>query len=315
MNNPAIIQSKELAQCNSVISLTVIERFSSFLDVSSVTLRAYRSGIKQFITFINSQNITQPNRENVLMFKRKLQLNGAKSSTVALYLSAIRRFFSWTESEGLYPNITEGVKSPKQDKGHKKDALSGGQIKACLDGISRIGEQGKRDYAMFLLMSVCGLRTCEVVRANVEDIRAVQGVDCLFIQGKGCHDKKEFVKLSPEVAGAIRKYLNTRGHVEDSAPLFASCSRRNRGQRLTTRTVSSVAKKAMVKAGYDSHTLTAHSLRHSAATLALQAGMSLEEVSEFLRHSSIAVTMIYVHSVNRLKSQCESAVTRAIFAA
>lgn len=282
MNNSAIIQSKELAQCNSVISSTVIERFSSFLDVSSVTLRAYRSGIKQFITFINSQNITQPNRENVLMFKRKLQLNGAKSSTVALYLSAIRRFFSWTESEGLYPNITAGVKSPKQDKGHKKDALSGGQIKSCLEGIDRA---------------------------------TVQGVDCLFIQGKGRHDKKEFVKLCPEVAGAIRDYLDARGPVEDSAPLFASCSRRNRGGRLTTRTISSVAKRAMVKAGYASTRLTAHSLRHSAATLALQAGMSLEEVSEFLRHSSIAVTMIYVHSVNRLKSQCESAVTRAIFAA
>ncbi|MBQ2675341.1 MAG: tyrosine-type recombinase/integrase [Prevotella sp.] len=250
-----------------------------------------------------------------MMFKRKLQLNGAKSSTVALYLSAIRRFFSWTESEGLYPNITAGVKSPKQDKGHKKDALSGGQIKSCLEGIDRATVQGKRDYAMFLLMSVCGLRTCEVARANVEDIRQVQGVDCLFVQGKGRSDKKEFVKLCPEVAGAIRDYLDARGPVEDSAPLFASCSRRNRGGRLTTRTISSVAKRAMVKAGYASTRLTAHSLRHSAATLALQAGMSLEEVSEFLRHSSIAVTMIYVHSVNRLKSQCESAVTRAIFAA
>ena len=249
------------------------------------------------------------------MFKRKLQLNGAKSSTVALYLSAIRRFFSWTESEGLYPNITAGVKSPKQDKGHKKDALSGGQIKSCLEGIDRATVQGKRDYAMFLLMSVCGLRTCEVARANVEDIRQVQGVDCLFVQGKGRSDKKEFVKLCPEVAGAIRDYLYARGPVEDSAPQFASCSRRNRGGRLTTRTISSVAKRAMVKAGYASTRLTAHSLRHSAATLALQAGMSLEEVSEFLRHSSIAVTMIYVHSVNRLKSQCESAVTRAIFAA
>ena len=315
MNNHEIIQSKELAQCNCVISSTVINRFSSFLDVSPITLRAYRSGIKHFLTFLNSQNISQPNRENVLMFKRKLQLNGAKSSTVALYLSAIRRFFAWTESEGLYPNITAGVKSPKQDRGHKKDALSGLQIRNCLEGLSRETLEGKRNYAMFLLMATCGLRTCEVVRANVEDIRPVMGVDCLFIQGKGRHDKKEFVKLSPEVAGAIREYLDARGPVEDTAPLFASCSRRNRGQRLTTRTVSGVAKSAMVKAGYNSSRLTAHSLRHSAATLALQAGMSLEEVSEFLRHSSIAVTMIYAHHISRLKSQCESAVTQAIFAA
>ena len=315
MNNSAIIQSKELAQCNSVISSTVIECFSSFLDVSFVTLRAYRSGIKHFITFINSQNITQPNRDTVIMFKKTLQLNGAKTSTVAMYLSAIRRFFSWTESEGLYPNITAGVKSPKQDKGHKKDALSGGQIKSCLEGIDRATVQCKRDYAMFLLMSVCGLRTCEVARANVEDIRQVQGVDCLFVQGKGRSDKKEFVKLCPEVAGAIRDYLNARGPVEDSAPLFASCSRRNRGGRLTTRTVSGVCKTAMKAAGYDSHRLTAHSLRHTAVTLALLAGQSLEDVQHFARHSSITTTTIYSHAVNRLKSQCENAIAGAIFAA
>ena len=78
-------------------------------------------------------------------------------------------------------------------------------------------------------------------------------------------------------------------------------------------TVSSVAKSAMVRAGYNSPRLTAHSLRHSAATLALQGGMSLEDVKEFMRHSSINVTLVYVHTVNRLKSRCEATVSRAIF--
>lgn len=61
------------------------------------------------------------------------------------------------------------------------------------------------------------------------------------------------------------------------------------GKRLTTRTVSGVAKGAMVQAGYNSSRLTAYSLRYSAATLALQACVSLEDVKEFMSHSSITV--------------------------
>lgn len=300
---------------SEIMNVTVIDRFAEFLDVSAITLRAYRSGIKQFIAFLNTQNVRMPNRESVVMFKKVLVAEGRKPSTVAMYLSALRRFFAWCEAEGICENITAGVKSPKQDKSHKRDALSGGQLKACIQGINRDTLQGKRDYAVFLLMSTCGLRTIEVVRANVSDIQSVQETACLFVHGKGRADKGEFVKLSEPVLQALREYLSDRGQVQDDAPLFASCSRRNKGGRLTTRTVSTIAKQAMIHAGYNSRRLTAHSLRHSAATLAIDAGMPLQEVCEFMRHSDISITMIYVHTRARLKSQCEEAVTAAIFAA
>ena len=315
VNSLVIVNKEGIAPLSSVISSTVITRFTEFLDISEITLKAYRSGIKQFITFLTLQNITHLNRETVIMFKKALITNGAKPSTVALYLSALRRFFAWCEAEGLCENIAAGVKSPKQERGHKRDALSGAQIKSCINGINRDSLQGRRDYAVFLLMSTCGLRTIEVSRANVGDIQSVQGTACLFVRGKGRADKGEFVKLSEPMLQAIREYLSERGQVSGEEPLFASCSRRNKGGRLTTRTISAIAKQAMKLAGYDSRRLTAHSLRHSAATLAIQAGMPLQEVSEFMRHSSINVTMIYVHSVNRLKSECEGAITAAIFAA
>ena len=131
--------------------------------------------------------------------------------------------------------------------------------------------------------------------------------------GKGRTDKKDFVKLSAQTEKAISDYLNARGKVECDAPLFVSESKRNHGQRLTTRTVSMVAKKSMIHAGFNSSRLTAHSLRHSAVTIALQAGMSLPDVQQFARHSSINVTMIYNHSINRMNSMCENAITNSIF--
>ena len=237
----------------------------------------------------------------------------SKATTIALYLAALRRFFQWTEQTGLYQNIAVGVKAPRIDKGHKKDYLAADQVKGILSNMSRNSLEAKRNYAVMALMTTGGLRTIEIVRANVEDIRIVGGVSVLYIQGKGKSDKSDFVKLAPQVIEAIADYLKERGKVKGSDPLFVSCSRRNKGQRLTTRTISSIAKTALRQNGFNSNRLTAHSLRHTAVTLALLAGLTLAEVQHFARHSNIATTQIYAHNIDRMKSQCESAIANAIF--
>ena len=300
---------------SEIMNVHIVNRFTEFLDVSEITVKAYRTGIKQFMMYLNMQNVAMPNRESVVMFKKALVAEGRKPSTVALYLAAIRRFSAWCASEGLCADFAQGVKSPRMDKSHKRDALTGTQIKACVQGINRTSLQGKRDYAAFLLMATCGLRTIEVSRANVGDLQEMEEQPVLLVHGKGCGEANKFVKLSAPVLQALSEYLSDRGQVQEDAPLFASCSRRNKGGRLTTRTVSAIAKQAMIHAGYNSRRLTAHSLRHSAATLAIDAGMPLQEVCEFMRHSDISVTMVYVHTRARLKSQCEDAVTASIFGA
>ena len=290
----------------------MLNRFVQYLDVSPLSVRSYISGVKRFMFYLSEKGITAPTRETVLDYKKEL-LEKYSANSVSLYLSSIRRFFAWAESEGLYLNIARDVKSPKLTHGHKRDALSADELKGIIGGIERERVEGKRNYAIFCLIAACGLRTVEVARANIGDLHRVGGVMVLDIQGKGHCDKDSFVKVTPQVEGAIREYLNARGNVSDNEPLFVSCSRRNSGGRLTTRTISQVCKNAMKEAGYDSRRLTAHSLRHSAVTLALMAGMSLQDVSQFARHSSVSVTQVYSHDIDRLRSGCEGAISLAIF--
>lgn len=293
---------------------TMLDRFIQYVDISHVSMRAYISGVRQFMKYISENGINTPTRETVIQYKKHLA-ETKSASTIALYLSALRRFFAWCASENLYTDITSGIKSPRIDAGHKKDAFSAQQLKNILSGISRENLSGKRDYAILCLTAATGLRTCEVIRADVGDIRNVSGEVCLFIQGKGRSSKSEFVKLSGHVMQAIQAYLDARGEVSQDAPLFASLSRRNFGGRMSTRSISRICKNSMIQAGYNTSRYTAHSLRHSAITLALIAGISIQEVSQFARHSNISVTLVYAHDVQRLKSQCENAISNAIFGA
>ena len=62
----------------------------------------------------------------------------------------------------------------------------------------------------------------------------------------------------------------------------------------------------------DSSHITAHSLRHTAVTLSLIGGASVEEAQAMTRHADISTTMVYAHHVNRLNNAAEEKISRVI---
>lgn len=122
----------------------------------------------------------------------------------------------------------------------------------------------------------------------------------MWIQGKGRDTKDEFVLLTHESLAPIHDYLQARGRAEDKHPLFTSLSDRNRNQRLTTRTIREIVKHNLKGIGLDSERLTAHSLRHTAITLSLMGGATIQEAQALGRHSNINTTLIYAHNINRI---------------
>ena len=295
------------------LDFNIFERFINYLDASPKTVETYKKALRQFFNYIGVHGIRKPQREDVLAFRDDLKASGLKPTTVQNYITATRIFFKWTEQEGLYPNIAEHVKGAKLDKNHKKDYLTSRQAKEVLANIKTDTEEGLRNYAILSLMVTGGLRTIEVSRANVGDLRTVGENTVLFVQGKGREEKTEYIKISAPVEKAIRSYLKARENVEEGQPLFTSTSNNSKGKRITTRTVSGVVKTALKNAGYDSARLTAHSLRHTAITLALLAGREITEVQQFARHANLNTTMIYNHALDQAKNGCSDAITNAIF--
>ncbi|WP_270300920.1 tyrosine-type recombinase/integrase [Streptococcus infantarius] len=295
------------------LDFNTFERFINYLDASPKTVETYKKALRQFFNYIGVHGIRQPQREDVLAFRDDLKASGLKPTTVQNYITATRIFFKWTEQEGLYPNIAEHVKGAKLDKNHKKDYLTSRQAKEVLAGVQTDSEEGLRNYAILSLMVTGGLRTIEVSRANVGDLRTVGENTVLFVQGKGREEKTEYIKISAPVEKAIRTYLKVRDFTTEEQPLFTSTSNNSRGKRITTRTVSAIVKNALKNAGYDSARLTAHSLRHTAITLALLAGREITEVQQFARHANLNTTMIYNHALDQAKNGCSDAITNAIF--
>lgn len=305
--------SSQLVTINA-LNADLYFNFISFLDVKEKTADTYRKALKRLFQYFAENSISQPTRSDLIAFRDELKAVN-KASTVKTYLTATRLFFRWLEQEGLYKNIADKIKGAKVEHGHKKDALTVDQVKDVIDTFTADTEAStaKRDYAIFCLMVTCGLRTIEVVRADLEDLRTLGSKTVLYVQGKGKDEKSEYVIITREVEKAIRSYLATRTDATDKAPLFSSTSNNSKGKRLTTRTISGIVKERLKLAGLNSNRLTAHSLRHTAVTLSLLGGSTLQEARQFARHSNISTTEIYAHNLERIANPCEGIVSSSIF--
>ena len=290
----------------------LVERFlksSSKLRQNSRDL--YRRTLKQFFLWAESRGLSLDTLTIVELIQYREYLlspeRGLTSLTVGSYITSLKKFYEFLESERRYPNIAKSLQNPKRKQQFRKSPLSVLQTTELLDHIKK---QALRDYAIINLILRTGLRTIEVIRANVGDIVIKPGGQrVLLIHGKGRDEKDNFVILTEKTYKPISEYLETRGACSISDPLFNSTSNNSKGGRLTTRTISHIAKEGLRAIGLDSKNFTAHSLRHTAGTSLLRATGDLEKTRLMLRHSDPKTTLIYVDTIEeerRLKESGEA---------
>ena len=303
MDNDIIKVEANIKQAVNINSF--IDRFIASQDVRLTSRNTYRKALKQFAVWVSDKPINTLIREDILGYKDFIKAKSLSSYTLSSYLVSVRKFFEWAESLKLYPNIARGIKGGKQNRQFKKDPLTISQIKNLLGSIDRETIKGKRDFAILNLLIRTGLRTIEIIRANINDIRQESGEAVLWIQGKGSDDKDNFVMLTEDTLKPITEYLSTRGNTKEDDPLFTSLSNRNQVKRLTTKSISRMVKEDLRTIGLNSGRLTAHSLRHTAITLSLMAGASIQEAQALARHKDINTTLIYSHNLNRIANAPE----------
>lgn len=290
-------QAQDVATVNPQRIEELVDRFIASQDVKESSKLLYRRTLKQYFNWVDSKGylLSEIARPQIIEYKEDLLSSGMSSLTVGSYITSVRRFYEWTEANIFYPNVAKGVKTPKRKQQFKKQPLLPSQATALLNYYQ---DKALRDYAIITLLLRTGLRTIEVIRANVEDITFKGSQRVLLVHGKGRDEKDNFVLLTDKTYQPIAQYLATRGNINGSEPLFTSTSNNSKGERLSTRSISYIAKEGLKAIGLDERAFTAHSLRHTTAVNILRGGGSLEQAQMTLRHSNPATTQIYTATLN-----------------
>jgi len=289
-----IVSETAIVQAPTVSEL--IAQFIASQDVRTSSKALYSRTLKQYFDWLQRSgiHIQDVTRVEILRYKQEILDNGLSPLTVGSYLTVVRKFYEWAEGNKYYPNVAKGIKTPHRKQQFRKQALNQSQSRELLKYYQK---RAKRDYAIINLLLRTGLRTIEAIRANVEDITYKSGKRVLLVHGKGRDEKDNFVILTDKANQSIADYLSSRGRVRIGEPLFISVSNNSKGGRLTTKTISQIAKEGLRAIGLDGKEYTAHSLRHTTAVNILRQGGSIEDAQGVLRHSTPATTQIYTATI------------------
>ena len=144
-----------------------------------------------------------------------------------------------------------------------------------------------RDHCILTILLNCALRISELAALNCSQVFT----DVLSVVGKGNKERK--IYLTPAAKSSISTWLELRNIQKPKADaLFIS--KNNTG--MSVRSLQAVVKKYVKIAGFDESTISAHTLRHTSATLMYKYGrVDIRSLQQILGHESIATTEIYTH--------------------
>ena len=205
--------------------------------------------------------------------------------------SALRNFLRFLATGGFIPSgLDQQIDTPRVYRQEKLPrALPWITVQAFLHSINRSTAIGKRDYAMFSLMTTYGLRACDIVTLKLEDIKW----RAQYIQ---IHQTKTATPLSlpltHEVGSAIYAYLKKVPRNSRYRQLFLRL--KAPAGPLKSTAVTSAFQSWSQKSGLDIPFKGAHCLRHSYALHLCRRGLSLKIIGDILGHKSPESTAAYI---------------------
>lgn len=296
-----------------------------YVGRASSTLANYARQLKTFFEFIQT-DIVRPSgtvqkmadfdltaicdirSDSVVSFVCSLKAKGNTDATILSYLRTISTFYSHFVKKGtVLENPVESIIRPKNKKS-KKVYLDDIDAKRFADTVSNgTGlssrmikynlniRSGPRDVAIFSILLDTGIRVSELIGLDLQDVDLVR---CrITVQRKG--GNIDTVYFSDDTLAFIKEYLTVRTQVASpsSSALLVSMVGKNKGERLSVRSVELMTKKYAVASGVtNSGKMTPHKMRHTCAMVLLKMTNNIALVQKHLGHSSITSTTIYAEA-------------------
>lgn len=267
--------------------------------LSSNTLKAYRSDLEAFVSYLARQGSPPPSEWNRPLFDgfaSSLRCEGRLSDTsIARRLTALRVFLRYLYAEKrTAEDLTRWIEAPRRGR-RLPGVLSVDQVRSLLE--PQVAAESRRrtrrrirDNALIELLYATGARASEAIHLCIADVNLPLGY--LRCVGKG--DKERVIPVGRQAAARVKDYVDRVRARRSDAPRSPFLFLGRNGKPIRRETLWRILQRRALDAGLPGRAYP-HLLRHSFATHLLRNGADLRIVQELLGHASVATTQIYTH--------------------
>jgi integrase/recombinase XerD len=268
---------------------------------SRQTRRAYKLDVRHFMrTFdiTTTDELRQVDHRAVIAWERmQREQEGAAASTIRRRLAALSSLFKHLVKHGAaHRNPVVDVDRPAINRIEgSTSAFSKLQARKLLDAPPADTLAGLRDRAILSVGLQVGFRRAEIAALNVGDLHQNRGFDALRVIRKG--GRREALAINPQAAQRIRAYLDIAGHGDQiDQPLFRPVRGNKKpldaSGRIDADAIDRMVRKYAAKIGL-ARGYSAHSMRATFITTALENGAQLEDVQKAAGHRDPSTTKLY----------------------
>jgi site-specific recombinase XerD len=297
------VAANGLGRVSTVAALAAIPEEEIWLSKqkSARTRRAYRLDVQHFMRMLsiaNPEELRQADHKAVIAWERYMrEVEQAASSTIRRRLAALSSLYKHLVRHGHAARNPVGeVERPaiNRDEGATA-AFSKAQARKLLDLPSEDTVAGLRDRAILSVGLQVGFRRAEIAALKVGDLHQNRGFDSLRVSRKG--GRRDALAINPQTAARLRAYLEAAGHGADiEGPLFRPLrhngKRRDERRGMDPDAIDRIVRKYAAALGLD-RGYSAHSMRATFITTALENGAQLEDVQKAAGHRDPSTTKLY----------------------
>ncbi|MCF6249041.1 MAG: tyrosine-type recombinase/integrase [Desulfobacula sp.] len=282
----------------------LLERFKEHLHVlnrSPATISAYTKHTELFLKAVSVEDIRQVTTTmiefwiNDLYDYRNAQNQPYSVATIGIKIRSIKRFFEFLEkANAIFIDPAEFVTEPKLNKNKIKPTLTAKEVRLILDQPNLGTLTGIRDRTVLETFYSTGIRVNELQSLTIYDVD-VQTCTVKIKKGKGYKTRvvplgKHAVKFFKEYISKVRPTLSKED--KTTRILFL-----NQYSKPLSKQVIATMLKRYVKAAKIKKKVTAHTFRHTFATLSIKNGADLRAVQKMLGHEDLKTTQVYIRSL------------------
>ena len=287
--------------------LTYLEKEKNY---SALTLKAYRTDLSAFESFLKAQNntIEKATGKDIRSWIARLSEQNLTEKTINRKIAALKSFYKFLQKTGTIRQNPATQINGLRVRRKVPVPFSTDEIHKLLDvGIFPGNYEGVRDHCLITLLYTTGIRRAELINLKETDI----DFDKKELKVTGKRNKQRIVPLLLDTVNVIQNYLEVKNEFFKDKQVENFLFLTEKGKKiydvLVYRIINSYFSSVSAK-----HKKSPHVLRHTFATHLLNNGADLNSIKELLGHSSLAATQVYTHSsIQELKKVYRNAHPRS----
>lgn len=316
------LKGKRLKQSRSITreSQSLTHLFNIFLHVKEAegkapgTIRQYKANFHYFIEYLNEKEITQEASaitadiiRNYIVYMRSEKVKfeshrfktedhktvGLAESTINTRLKTLRVFFGYLTDEGMIDtNPTAKIKNLNEPL-EEIDTLTVEELRHLLNAPNKRKFSDFRDFVLMNVLLDAMLRIGEATTLTIHDVDLEKSI--IHVRGKNAKSRKyRIIPIQKQTSKLIAELITENKVDFDSEYIFLTNYGEPIDRNCFNKRLKTYAKQACIKKN-----VHAHLFRHTAATLALEAGMDLRHLQLLLGHSDLRMVLRYTHLSRR----------------